>query len=151
MCLGEFIRLDNIFGQSTLGIACCSCGKLVKLTGLGKIWPNYAASEQPGNFFLKRELLLSATKLNNNLICSCNTPVYRYFVIQANCKFSKLSRCVVTSGYHLTVYFVLFVKIHVHSFGELILKDRELGPTSCFGLYILNLLYLECGISGHLV
>ena len=67
-CLEEFTHLGNIFGHSTLGTACCSCGKSVKLTGLGKFWSNYAASEKPGNFFLKCELLLSATKLNNNLI-----------------------------------------------------------------------------------
>ena len=50
MCLGEFTRLDNVFDLSALGTACCSCGKLVKLTSLGENWPNYAASEQPGNF-----------------------------------------------------------------------------------------------------
>ena len=36
-CLGEFTHLDNVFDHSTLGTACCSCGKSVKLTGLGKI------------------------------------------------------------------------------------------------------------------
>ena len=33
-CLGEFTRLGNVFGTSTLGTACCSSGKSVKLTGL---------------------------------------------------------------------------------------------------------------------
>ena len=67
--------LAMLFGFSTLGTACCSSGKSVKLTGLREFGQNYVASEQPGNFFLKRELLFSATKLNSNLICSCNTPV----------------------------------------------------------------------------
>ena len=33
--------------------------------------------------------------------------------MQANCQFSKLSGCVVTSGYHLTDYIAFLRKIHV--------------------------------------
>ena len=40
----------SLFGLSTLGTACCSSGKSVKLTGLTGDWLNYAASEQHLNF-----------------------------------------------------------------------------------------------------
>ena len=38
------------FDPNTLGIACCSSGKSVKLTGLTGDWLKYVASEQHLNF-----------------------------------------------------------------------------------------------------
>ena len=101
--LGSSPILAMFFGFSALGTVCCLSGKSVKLTGLREfsqiMWP----VSRLENFVQKCELLLLATKSNNSLVYICDTPVRRYFVIQANCKFSKLSRCVITSGYHLTV------------------------------------------------
>ena len=103
--------LAMLFGFSTLGTVCCSSGKSVKLTGLREFGQIMQPVSNPGNFFLKCELLFSATKLNNNLVSSCNTPVLRYVsFLKQIAKSSKLNRCVVISGYDLTNYLVFFVK-----------------------------------------
>ena len=75
-CLGEFTHFGNVFGTSTLGTAYCSSGKLVKLTALEEFGQIMQPVSSLKISFQNMNSYFSATKLNNNLICSGDTPVY---------------------------------------------------------------------------